>query len=207
MLRAPTQYQELKTQSENLRKQIGSELDEFRMRVHSELEQLAAFRKELEQLRHFGRDLEERITRALKNLEPLSGFGRDLEAGITRKLEKLERIAEVRLEGLIASELRPSDLSGLGERIDWDLAPQSLQAGDLSTLNPSVVQTIRDTAKIAEVIALARQLGVDPTVLVVGLIARAEAVRNRSAARIAKAIFGNTPSVELDAISRVLHIV
>jgi hypothetical protein len=98
------------------------------------------------------------------------------------------------------------DLSGLGERIAWDVEPRRLQVGDLSMLDPALAQAIRDAAGIAEVVTLARHLGLDPVVLVVGLIARAEAPKLRTAARIAKAIFGDSVSQEIDAASRVLGI-
>src|SRR5215470_14368178 len=77
--------------------------------------------------------------------------------------------------------------------IDWDQAPDRLQAGDLAELDPVVARAIRDLAARPEVIELARKLALDPLVLVIGLLARIEANRNRSAARIARAIFGKRP--------------
>jgi len=56
-----------------------------------------------------------------------------------------------------------------------------------------------------KVIALACDLDLDPTVLVIGLIARNESPRNRTAARIANAIFGNIPIEELDCIAHGLR--
>jgi hypothetical protein len=81
-----------------------------------------------------------------------------------------------------------------------------LQAGDLSTVEPSVARTIRDIAAMPEVVALARECGLEPTVLVIGLIARSESLRNRTAARIAKAIFGNMPVGRIDSIAQALRI-
>jgi Vault protein inter-alpha-trypsin domain/von Willebrand factor type A domain len=96
------------------------------------------------------------------------------------------------------------DLSSLGAEIDWDLAPQQLQAGDLSTLDRDVARAIRSAAAITEVAAFARQFALDPVAMVVGLIARFESSRNRSAARLAKAIFGDIASPRLDHIAQIL---
>jgi hypothetical protein len=90
------------------------------------------------------------------------------------------------------------DDGGLADAIGWDQAPDRLQAGDLADLDPAVARAIRDLAARAEVIALANKLALDPLVLVVGLLARMQADRNRSAARIARAIFGKRPRREVD---------
>jgi hypothetical protein len=74
--------------------------------------------------------------------------------------------------------------------IDWDLAPQKLRSGDLSMLVSAVEQAIREAASNKQVIALARTLGLDPVVFIVGLLAPA-ARSHRAAARIARAIFGS----------------
>ena len=104
----------------------------------------------------------------------------------------------------INSALRPADLSGLGARIDWDAAPQRLQAGDLSALDREVARAIQTAAALTEVVVLARQLALDPVALVIGLIARSESSRSRSAARLAKAIFGDIALARLDDIAQML---
>jgi hypothetical protein len=53
-------------------------------------------------------------------------------------------------------------------------------------------------------LAIARQLALDPVVLVLGLIARFEASRSRSAARLAKAIFGDLARKELNDPAKLL---
>jgi hypothetical protein len=94
-------------------------------------------------------------------------------------------------------------LSEIGEKIDWDLAPQRLQAGDLSQLNNDTALAIRDLALAPQVQALAQQLGLDPILLAIGLIARAMSATNRSAARIAKAIIGDRLTDELYALIKL----
>jgi hypothetical protein len=111
---------------------------------------------------------------------------------------------ELLREPAIDSKLRRVDLSSLGAEIDWDLAPQQLQAGDLSTLDRDVARAIQTAAALTEVVVLARQLALDPVALVIGLIAQFESSRNRSVARLAKAIFGDIASARLDHIAQML---
>jgi hypothetical protein len=104
------------------------------------------------------------------------------------------------------SEPKHVDLSSLGARIDWDAAPQRLKAGDLSALDREVALAIYSAAAIPEVVAFARQLGLDPVALVVGLLARSESSISRSAARLAKAIFGDIAREGLDHIVQMLGL-
>jgi hypothetical protein len=108
------------------------------------------------------------------------------------------------LPSSIDSELRHVELSSVGAKIDWDLAPHLLQAGDLSTLDRDVARAIQTAAALTEVVVLARQLALDPVALVIGLIARSESSRSRSATRLAKAIFGDIASARLDHIAQIL---
>ena len=94
----------------------------------------------------------------------------------------------------------------LGSQIDWDAAPQRLQAGDLSALDREVALAIQYAAMIPEVAAFARQFGLDPVALVIGLLARCEASISRSAARLAKAIFGDIAPEGLDRIAQRLGL-
>jgi hypothetical protein len=106
----------------------------------------------------------------------------------------------------LAPESSHADLSILAKKIDWDAAPQRLQVGDISTLDREVARAIRSAAAITEVVAFARRLGLDPVALVVGLIARSESLISRSAARLAKAIFGDIAREELDHIAQMLGL-
>jgi hypothetical protein len=96
------------------------------------------------------------------------------------------------------------DLYGTRE-IDWNLAPQKLQSGDLSLLPPHVGQAIRLIANHSDVVALSRTLGLDPVVLVIGLLAYASR-KHRSAARLARAIFGGGVPASALAVARTLGI-
>jgi hypothetical protein len=107
---------------------------------------------------------------------------------------------------MIAPETSHADLSIVATRIDWDAVPQRLQAGDLSALNREVALAIRSAAVIPDVIALARELSLDPVVLVVGLVARSQSLKIRSAARLAKAIFGDIGCEGLDHVAQMLGL-
>jgi hypothetical protein len=82
-------------------------------------------------------------------------------------------------------------LPAAGLRIDWDISPNQLLAGDLSALDPQDAALIKHAASRPEIVALAKQFNLDPTVLVVALVARSQSATNRSAARLAKAILGD----------------
>jgi hypothetical protein len=79
----------------------------------------------------------------------------------------------------------------LGKKIDWDSAPQRLQTGDLSELDETTARAIQQTAIRPDMTSCAARFGLEPIILVVGILARVESSNNRSAARIAKAIFGS----------------
>jgi hypothetical protein len=97
-------------------------------------------------------------------------------------------------------------LSRLGAQIDWDRAPERLRNGDLSELDEALARLIRDAAALDEVDAYAAHLGVSPIALVIGLIARAEAPRSRTAARLANAILSNARDEELAVVARILGV-
>jgi len=98
------------------------------------------------------------------------------------------------------------DLSRIARTMNWDFAPDRLQAGDLKGLGASVQEAIRKAAAKSEVIALARTMGLDPIVLVIGLMAHAVAQRNRSARRLARAILSDTLGEEQKAAARGLGL-
>jgi hypothetical protein len=97
------------------------------------------------------------------------------------------------------------DLSRVARVIEWDLAPDKLRSGDLSVLAPAAARAIRQAAINKDVVALARKLGLDPVVVVIGLLAYA-ARSHRTAARIARAIFHGKPPTEAAAIVRLLRL-
>ena len=89
------------------------------------------------------------------------------------------------------SPQRSLDLSIAGLQIDWTASPIDLIAGDLSGLDEAVVRILETAARMPTVVDLATRLGLSPVALVVGLVARARARHDRSAARVARAILGD----------------
>jgi hypothetical protein len=108
-------------------------------------------------------------------------------------------------EGLF-ERIDPTALPILGSTIDWDISPNLLLAGDLSALDRQEASLIERAAALPEAIALAKQMNIDPVVLIVALIARSQSLRNRSAARIAKAILGARTTEELRSIAGKLGL-
>jgi hypothetical protein len=106
----------------------------------------------------------------------------------------------------VNQHIDPTSLPKIGSRIDWDISPNHLLAGDLSALDPQDAWLIERAAALPEAIALAKQMKINPIVLVVALIARSQSRRNRSAARIAKAIFGDGFTDELRSIAGKLGL-
>jgi hypothetical protein len=94
------------------------------------------------------------------------------------------------------------DLSRIARTMNWDFAPDRLQGGDLRGLGSSVQEAIRKAAAKSDVIALARTLGLDPIVLVIGLMAHAVEQHNRSARRLARVLLPNTLTDEQKAVAR-----
>jgi hypothetical protein len=81
-------------------------------------------------------------------------------------------------------------LSQFANHIDWDEDPEALRRGDLADVPRDAVRPIHAAAQAAEVVALAKALGIDPIVTVIALLARAAGRSNRSAERLARAILG-----------------
>src|SRR5262249_2423719 len=98
------------------------------------------------------------------------------------------------------------DLSRIAKTMNWDFAPDRLQAGDLKGLRAQGPEADPKGAAKSEVIALARTLGLDPIVLVIGLMAHAVAQQNRSARRLARALLSDTVSEEQKAVARGLGL-
>jgi hypothetical protein len=92
-------------------------------------------------------------------------------------------------------------------RIDWDISPNQLLAGDLSALDLQDASVIRSEAERPEVIAFAELIGIDPIVLVVAALAQTQSSSNRSAARVANAILGNRSPEELRVIAEMLGLI
>jgi hypothetical protein len=87
-------------------------------------------------------------------------------------------------------------------RIDWSSDPERLRRGDIGALPADVQAALRYAASLAEIVALASELGLTAIAVAVALVARAESYRNRNAARLARAAFNAAGAGKLDAAAR-----
>jgi len=97
-------------------------------------------------------------------------------------------------------------LSEVALKIDWDASPNRLVAGDLSTLDPADTALIASAAAVDEVVALAKQMKIEPTVLVIALLAYFRSTESRSAARIAKVILGEEITEEQFSLLALINL-
>jgi hypothetical protein len=103
------------------------------------------------------------------------------------------------LIGLAPAAAPDHEVEALSARIDWNLAPQRLQDGDLSSVTPDLAQLIGRLAREPGIVEAAKRFGCAPVVLVIALLARAAARRSRAADRIARAILGDQPTDDIEA--------
>lgn len=104
------------------------------------------------------------------------------------------------------ADSRPLNLWPASEAIDWGHAPEQLLLGDLSFVVERVAAVIREAAAMPGVIDLAEQLDLTPIQLVIGLLARAQAKTDRSAARVAKRMLGTELADDVIELSRSLGL-
>ena len=98
------------------------------------------------------------------------------------------------------------ELSKLGSKIDWDKSPNDLLAGNLSALDPQAARLITQAASRSEAIGLAGRMSINPTLLIVALLAQSQSASNRSAARIAKAVLDNSFAGEIRDLAEKLGL-
>ena len=134
-----------------------------------------------------------------------SGMSSGRQRGMLQRLSSL--ISESRAapppSGAAPAKTQPAlppavDLGDLIGLIDWDADPEALRRGDLSDLPMSLVMAIQAAARLPEIAAFARTLGIDPVVAVVALLARAAGRSNRSAQRLARTILGRAQAADLE---------
>lgn len=90
--------------------------------------------------------------------------------------------------------------------IDWDATPTQMVDGDLSSLDSDLAQRLREIASISEVQDWATRLKVAPIVLVVAVLAYSQREGNRTAERIARKVFGDTPPEWIDELYELVSL-
>jgi hypothetical protein len=96
-------------------------------------------------------------------------------------------------------ELPAVNLARLVGRIDWETDPRALRRGDLSSLSPELIAAIQAASQLPAIVAFAKTTGIERVVVVIGLLARAAAGKNRAAQRVARAIFSGSPASGVEA--------
>jgi hypothetical protein len=99
------------------------------------------------------------------------------------------------------SHLRPQHCA---DQIDWDVAPNELAQGDMSSLEPDIRDEVERLARSGKVLAISRMLQIDPIRIVIATLALAAASRSRSAERISRNILGGGTQLKFDDIASAL---
>jgi hypothetical protein len=90
--------------------------------------------------------------------------------------------------------------------IDWRTHGAKLARGDLDELPAEMVREIDKAAHARAILRMARHIGVSARAFIIGLIARADAVRDRYADRVARTILGKAKDSDLDRFAEWLRL-
>lgn len=110
--------------------------------------------------------------------------------------------AEDALRPLARPKMAPTPAGG---SIDWGRSPRALRRGDLSGVTPSLAAAILQAAAAPAIVAAATRIGLQPVVLVLALLAQAQAGSDRAAARFAKALLGGLAPDEIERLGAGLR--
>lgn len=97
-------------------------------------------------------------------------------------------------------------LAHLVGRIDWQEEGQRLAEGNMIGLAGAIADAIDQAAGYGAVKRLAKRLGIKPRVLVIALLARASAGRDRHADRVARAILAKAKSKDIAPLAARLGL-
>lgn len=143
---------------------------------------------------------------------------RQIEAKALRKLKYPNRSRKLRsfLDGDLSSGEPEETVSGeaqdpmthdnllaLARTIDWSGSPSRLVAGDLSDLDPVTAGKLWELAGNPRITEEANRLSMDPILVVIGLLARALAPNDRTAARVERSLFGDREVLDLPGSTHV----
>ena len=132
------------------------------------------------------------------------GRSRQLRSFLDQDTKGPGRSAPIAADGerVIASEW--AGLLKASEKLNWESEPSRLLAGDLASVEASMAKQILRLATSGPVIAASEQLGIDPLVIAMGILARHNAERSRAAARIARSVFGGSDPLVLAGLLDVV---
>jgi hypothetical protein len=98
------------------------------------------------------------------------------------------------------------DLSAARAHIRWEAEPERLRAGDVSGLPADVVAMLIRSAEVEGVKRLAAVLGIPPIVIVLALLAQAQASWDNAARRFSRALLGPADLHAVEACMRELGL-
>lgn len=97
-------------------------------------------------------------------------------------------------------------LATISHGVDWDLAPRRLRSTMLAGLGDGAL-VIEKAARDLRVADAALKYGIEPALLVIGLMARMVEIRSNGAARIARQLLRAMPADEQFALAEHLGLV
>jgi hypothetical protein len=99
----------------------------------------------------------------------------------------------------------PAGPPGLAaSKIDWDGAPAQLLDSDLSSLDLRLAELIRELSQLTEVVHWADELKVKPSVLIIAALAYSDRHHSRTADRISRKIFGDSPPSWIEELKHLI---
>lgn len=90
--------------------------------------------------------------------------------------------------------------------VDWSANPEGLRRGDLERLPPDLILPLAEATLLPEIMDLAQAWRMLPVVVVLALLAQAEAAGNRYAARFARSVIGAADPARVAAAARRLGL-
>ncbi|MDN3564892.1 VIT and VWA domain-containing protein [Paeniroseomonas aquatica] len=128
-------------------------------------------------------------------------------AGAFGRLSSRARSGASRGVPITATAAAPGNLRGSLDQVDWTGNMEALRQGRLQgNVPPEVLVQLEAAAGLAEVKALAALLGVTAEAVAVSLLARAEGMSSRGAARFARTVFGAADKDLVEAAARAVGL-
>lgn len=132
-----------------------------------------------------------------------------IEVNFERSLASLKRKRERQNDEQLEKTFDPSQLSPLARiahEIDWRQEGSRLAEGIVVGLAPDIADAIDAATRNKYVMRSAKRHGLTARALIIGLIARLEAGRNRYAERVMRAVLGKTKASEVESLARAVGL-
>lgn len=97
-------------------------------------------------------------------------------------------------------------LATLSGCIDWKAEGARLSEGHVVGLSTGAADIIDEAARLRAIVKAARRFGLSPRALIIGLLARADAIHDRYADRVARAILGKVKRSDVHRLAGALGL-